>query len=111
MYNGIPAHGEEESHLSSLYDTPMEKQTYSVQSCVESNVYDYASLPQGGCPQNVSHDTKLVNSGSERFFLMAHLQGNGAPLECYSAVDYYSTLNEYSSLEQDYGDIIKKVCY
>ncbi|CAI8019033.1 Ephrin type-A receptor 8 (Fragment) [Geodia barretti] len=87
MYNGIPAHGEEESHLSSLYDTPMEKQTYSVQSCVESNVYDYASLPQGGCPQN----------------------GNGAPLECYSAVDYYSTLNEYSYMEQDYGDIIKKV--
>ena len=60
MYNGIPAHGEEESHLSSVYDTPMEKQTYSVQGCVESNVYDYASLPQGGCPQNVSHHTKLV---------------------------------------------------
>ena len=111
MYNGIPAHGEEESHLSSVYDTPMEKQTYSVQSCVESNVYDYASLPQGGCPQNVSHHTKLVLLQSERFFLMARLQGNGAPLECYSAVDYYSTLNEYSYMEQDYDDIIKKVCY
>ena len=40
---------------------------------------------------------------------MAHLQGNYGPLECYSAVDYYSTLNEYSYMEQEYGNIVRKV--
>ena len=44
-----------------------------------------------------------------RDILMVHPQGSAAPLECYSAIDYYSTLNDYSCGEEDYDDIIKKV--
>ena len=76
------------------------------QDPVEGNVYDYAALP---CAAKVSI-THFV-CGHITSSNLHHTQGSDALLECYSAVDYYSTLNEYSCIEQVYDDIIKKVQY
>ena len=61
------------------------------QDPVEGNVYDYAALP---CAAKVSIAYFVHITSSN----LHHTQGSDALLECYSAVDYYSTLNEYSWL-------------
>ena len=111
--------GEQESELNSdIYDTPQDlKQGYmsDLQCSAEGNVYDNPTLLQGlHSPTVRSKHILLCLLACEcevfirDFFLMAHLQENSAPLEYYSAVDYYSTLNY---MEEDYDDIIRKVTY
>lgn len=38
-------------------------------------------------------------------------QEDGAGMDYYTTIDYYTTLDEYSCIEEEYDDIVKKVCF
>jgi hypothetical protein len=90
LYDGVFPPFEKESQFmtnegadSGTYDSP---QDILQQKCVSEglDVYDYASAPEVNPPT-----------------------GKKALLECYSAADYYSTLNDCT--DHDYDDILEKV--